>query len=84
MVQQMFNLVSGYFAFSKSILDIWKFLVCIMLKPSMQDFGMTLLTWEMSATVQRLAHSLVLPFLEFGMKIDLFQSGGHSWVFQIC
>ena len=84
MVQQMFNLVSGYFAFSESILDIWKFLICIMLKPSMQDFGMTLLTWEMSATVQRLAHSLVLRFLEIGMKIDIFQSCGHYWVFQIC
>ena len=25
-------------SFSKSNLNIWKFLVCIMLKPSMQDF----------------------------------------------
>ena len=25
-------------SFSKSSLDIWKFLVCIMLRPSMQDF----------------------------------------------
>ena len=32
------NLISGYSAFSKSSLDIWKFLVCIILKPSMQDF----------------------------------------------
>ena len=31
-------LISGSFAFSKPRLDIWKFLVCIMLKPSMQDF----------------------------------------------
>ena len=31
-------LISGSSAFSKSSLDIWKFLVCIMLKPSMQDF----------------------------------------------
>ena len=29
------NLIS---AFSKPCLDVWKFLVCIMLKPSMQDF----------------------------------------------
>ena len=46
---------------------------------------MTLLVWEMSATVWWLAHSLVLPFWGFGMtRIDLFQSGGHCWVFQIC
>ena len=32
------NLIFGSFAFSKPSLDIWKFLVCIMLKPSMQDF----------------------------------------------
>ena len=32
------NLISGSSAFSKPSLDIWKFLVHIMLKPSMQDF----------------------------------------------
>ena len=32
------NLISGSTSFSKSSLDVWKFLVCIMLKPSMQDF----------------------------------------------
>ena len=32
------NLISGSSAFSKPSLDIWKFLVCMMLKPSIQDF----------------------------------------------
>ena len=32
------NSISGFPAFSKPSLDIWKFLVPIMLKPSMQDF----------------------------------------------
>ena len=32
------TLISGSSSFSKSSLAIWKFLVCIMLKPSMQDF----------------------------------------------
>ena len=32
------NLISDSSAFSKCSLDIWKFLVPIMLKPSMQDF----------------------------------------------
>ena len=77
------NLTSGSSSFSKLSLDIWKFLVCIMLKPSMQDFKHDL-TWEMSAIVWCLAHSLVLPSLGIWMRIDLFQSCGHFWVFQIC
>ena len=32
------NLVSGSSSFSKPSLDIWKVLIHIMLKPSMQDF----------------------------------------------
>ena len=32
------NLISDSSAFSKPSFDVWKFLVCIMLKPSMQDF----------------------------------------------
>ena len=32
------NLISGSSSFSKPSLDIWKFLVHIMLKPSMKDF----------------------------------------------
>ena len=32
------NLISGFSSFSKSSLDIWKFLVHIMLRPRMQDF----------------------------------------------
>ena len=32
------NLISGSSAFSKPSFDVWKFLVQVMLKPSMQDF----------------------------------------------
>ena len=32
------NFISGSSAFSKPSLDIWKFLVHVMLKPSVQDF----------------------------------------------
>ena len=46
--------------------------------------SMTLLAREMSAIVQWLAHSFVLPFLGIGMRTDLFQSCGYCWVFQIC
>ena len=38
----------------------------------------------MSAIVQWLAYSLVLPFLGIGMRIDLFQSCGHCGFIQIC
>ena len=46
--------------------------------------SITLLACEISATVQQFAHSLALPFFGIGMKTDLFQSCGHSWVFHIC
>ena len=32
------NLISGFSAFSKSSLSIWKFLVHVLLKPSLQYF----------------------------------------------
>ena len=66
------NLTSSFPSFTKPKLGIWKFLVYIMLKLGMQDLSMTILAWEMSATVRRLAHSLVLPFLGTRMRIDLF------------
>ena len=79
------NLISGSSSFSKPSLDIWEFLVHIMLKPSMQDFKYDLkLAWTLSAIVQPFKHSLVLPFLGIGMRIDLFQSYSHCWFFQIC
>ena len=36
------NLISSSSVFSKPSLAIWKFLVCIMLKPRMQDFKLDL------------------------------------------
>ena len=32
------NLISGFSAFSKSILNVWKFLVHILLKPTLENF----------------------------------------------
>ena len=46
--------------------------------------SITLLAWEVRAIVWWCEHSLVLPFLGIGMRIDHFQSCGHCWVFQIC
>ena len=64
-------------------MDIWKFLVRIMLKPSRQDFKQDLTSMGDECNFRWLAHSLVLPFLGIGMRIDLFQSSGHCWVIQI-
>ena len=44
-------LISGSAAFSKSSLYIWKFLVHILLKPSLKDFEHSLLAYEMSAII---------------------------------
>ena len=45
------NSISGSSAFSKSSLNIWKFSVHVLLKPSLEDFEHTLLMCEMSAIV---------------------------------
>ena len=74
------NLISGSSAFSKTSLNIWKFMVHILLKPGLENFDMEmseLLACEISAIVQYFEHSLALPFLGIGMKTDLFQSCGY-------
>ena len=61
------NLISGSSAFSKFSLNIWKFLVHVLLKPC-----------EMSSVVRWFQHSLALLFFGIGMKADFFQSCGHG------
>ena len=46
------NLISGSSAFSKSSLNIWKFMVRVLLKPGWRILSITLLACEMSAIVQ--------------------------------
>ena len=46
------NLISGSSAFSKSSLNIWKFLVHVLLKPRLENLSFTLEAIEMSAIVQ--------------------------------
>ena len=46
------NLISGSFTFSKSSLNIWKFMVHVLLKPAWRILSMTLLVCEMSAVVR--------------------------------
>ena len=66
------NLISGSSTFSKSILYIWKFLVHVLLKPSLKDFEHYLARCEMSAIVWQFEHSLALPFFGIGMKTGPF------------
>ena len=66
------NLISGSSAFSKSSLNIWKFMVHILLKSCLENLSITLLAWEMSAIVQWFERSLALSFFGIGMKLTLF------------
>ena len=79
------NLISGSSAFSKSSLNIWKFMVHVLLKPSLKDFEHYLASmWSEYNRMIVFEHPLSLPFFGIGVKTDLFQSCGHCWVFQIC
>ena len=52
--------------------------------PAWRILNMTLLECKVSTIVQYSEHSLALAFFGIGIKIALFQSCGHCWVFQIC
>ena len=45
------NLISGSSAFSKISLNMWKFMVHILLKPGLENFEFTLLACELSSIV---------------------------------
>ena len=62
------TLISGSSAFSKSSLNIWRFMVHL----AWGILSIILLACEMSAIVRSFEHSLVLPFFGIGMKTDLF------------
>ena len=66
------NLISGSFSFSKHSLDIWKFLVCITLKPPMENFKRDLTSMRDVFNCLMVSTSLVLPFLGIGVRIDFF------------
>ena len=77
------SLISGPSAFSKSSLNIWKFMVHVLLKPGLENFDHYFASvWE------EYNWAIVWTFFGtasgIGMKTHLFQSCGHYWVFQIC
>ena len=63
------NLISGSSAFSKSSLNIWRFSVHVLLKPSLDNFGITLLACEMSAVV--LSLNMLRHCLSLGLERNL-------------
>ena len=77
MIKRM--LISYSSAFPKSSLDIWKFLVHVLLKPCLEDFE-----YYFAKVWDECNRTVVWTFFGLGMKGDLFQSCGHCWVFQIC
>ena len=79
------NLIFSSSSFSKPSLDIWKFLVHIMLRPSMQDFKHDLITMGNECNCLMVSTFFGTTLFEnWGERIDLFQSCGSCWVFQIC
>ena len=73
------NLISGSSALSKTSLNIWKFMVHVLLKTDLENFENYFASmWDEWNCV------VVWAFFGIGMKTDLFQSSGHCWVFQIC
>ena len=77
------NLISGSYAFSKSSLYICKFLVHILLKPSL-DFEHDLASMSNEWNCVKVWTVFGIVLFGIGMKTDLFQSCGHCWILQIC
>ena len=78
------NLISGSFAFSDTSLNIWKFMVHVLLKLGLENFEhyFTSVWDECSCAVVWAIFGIA--FLWDWNETDIFQSCGHCWVFQIC
>ena len=78
------NLISGSSAFSKTSLNIWKFTVHELWKPHLENFQLYFVSMWNECNCAVIWTFFALPFFGIGMKIDLYQTCGHFWVFQIC
>ena len=78
------SLISGFSAFSKSSLNIWKFMGHVRLNPGLENFERYFAgVWDECNCVVAWAF-FGIAFLGIGMKTDISQTGGHWWIFQIC
>ena len=78
------NLISGSYAFSRTSLNIWKFMVRVLLKPGLENFE-----HYFTSVWDECNCAVVWAFFGIAFLWDwnenwLFQSFGHCWVFQIC
>ena len=78
------NLISDWSSFSTSSLNIWKFSIHTPLNPSLENFEHYFVSFWNECNYDIVLTSLGVAFFGIGMKIDLFQSCGHCWVFKIC
>ena len=78
------NLVSGSSALSKSSLNIWKFMVHILLKPDFENFEHYFTSMWDECNRVILWTFFAIAFLWDWNENWPFQSCGHCWVFQTC
>jgi len=84
MIQRMLAIWSGSSAFSKSSLNIWEFMVHILLKPGLENFEHYFASMWDECNCAVVWTFFGIAFLWDWNETDLFQSCGHCWVFQIC
>ena len=77
------NLIFSSSSFSKPSLYVWKFLIHILLKPSMQDFKHYLTRIRDECTCPMVSTFFGTTVLGNWNEDDLVQSCNHCWVFQI-
>ena len=77
------NLISGYSAFSKSSLNIWKSTVHILLKPGLENFEHYFASMWDECPCAVVWTLFCIAFL-WDWNENSFQSCDHCWVFQIC
>ena len=78
------NLTFGSSAFSKTSLNIWKFMVHVLLKPVLENFEHYFTSvWDECNCVVVWAF-FDIAFLRDWNEKGPFQSCGHCWIFQIC
>ena len=78
------NLISGSSAFSKTSLNIWKFMVNVLLKPGFEKFEHYFASMWDECNCAVVCTFFGIALFGTGIKIDVFHSCGHCWVFRIC
>ena len=78
------NLISGSSVFSKSSLNIWKFLVHVLLKPHSENFEHYSASMWDECNCAVIWTFFFIALVWYWNENDIFQFCGHCWVFQIC